>query len=531
MLKQILTILSLLVTAGFFLMACDLTENKVEEETSLAEWSADDPHRITADNADRIQLLSDISVTHKVASLAFSPVGKLLAVGTFYGDVWLWDAWDAHPQSPLAAYGEDTHVLSVVFSPKGTLLAAGLSDGTVRLWDVKGWSNLDRIDAHPAGVASLAFSPDGRLLASGSGDGTVRIWQVEDREFIHIRTLEGHNREVCCIAFSPDGTLLASGSLYDTVHLWQVEDGQSLDTHETPKDWVYSLTFSPDSSLLAVGYDDGTVRLLDVEDRLTIIDRLDTFTDGVNSVIFSSDGTLLVAGLADDTVQLYRVEDWEYLRRLDGQNGPYDQVNSLAFSPDGTLLVSGSADGTVRLWHVEASTGSEAEVTYNFADHTCEAEWYSNQVGREVTALPCNGSETDDRGLVRPGTVHLEDSQTYHKAIEIHPKATDDGGGGVDGRFELSTPLQPGDRFVTELGFLEDATEGDVAFYITCSFYHEERANVMVGSKSYDNSLKPISTLFPSDCNGATYVTLKLMSNDSDTDDYAAWVNPRIESS
>ena len=70
-----------------------------------------------------------------VFSVAFSPDGKLFAMGDGYSVVSLWET--ASGKEILACKGHTYRVESVAFSPDGMTLASGSSDQTVRLWDVK----------------------------------------------------------------------------------------------------------------------------------------------------------------------------------------------------------------------------------------------------------------------------------------------------------------------------------------------------------------------------------------------------------
>ena len=66
---------------------------------------------------------------------------------------------------------------SVAFSPDGKRLAVG-SGGTVKISDALSGQELLALWGHTAGVTSVAFSPDGKRLATGSYDGTVQVWDA-----------------------------------------------------------------------------------------------------------------------------------------------------------------------------------------------------------------------------------------------------------------------------------------------------------------------------------------------------------------
>ncbi len=120
----------------------------------------------------------------------------------------------------LARWSSKGAAFRVAFSPNGRMLALGSSDGIVQLWGADSSQLLRTLEGHTWYVTSVAFSPDGQMLASASSDSTVRMWDAASGQ--HIRTLEGHSAPVLSVAFSPDGRLLASGSADGTARLWGV---------------------------------------------------------------------------------------------------------------------------------------------------------------------------------------------------------------------------------------------------------------------------------------------------------------------
>ncbi len=306
-----------------------------------------------------------------VNSVAFSPVGHLMASGNADGTVRLWNVADpAHPSplgqplpsGPGAGFGPAV-VLSVAFSPDGRMLASGDNGGTIQLWDVADPAHPRLLGQIPPGsytIDSLAFSPDGHTLAGGdASSGTVWLWDVADpaRHRLLAPILAG-GTAVVSVALSPGGRALASSSLDGTVRLWDVTDlshprplGQPL-TGGGGGGKVSSVAFSPDGDTLASGDDGGTVRLWDVADPARPRLLAPILADGgaVASVAFSPDGQMLASGDYDGTIRLWNVADPAYPSPLGQPVTSGGAVKSVTFSPDGHTLASGSLDGIIRLW-------------------------------------------------------------------------------------------------------------------------------------------------------------------------------------
>jgi len=167
-------------------------------------------------------------------------------------------------------------------------------------------------------------------------------------------------------------------------------------------------------------------------------------------------------------------------------------------------------------------------VIYDFVDHMCDATWTSG-----AGTLPCPGSGSDNKGFVQEVSGwEMEDGSTPSSAIETHPQWVDDGW--IQGKFALGTSLQSGDRFKAKIGFLKNASAGNVKFVASCvaplpGWGDIVLANILEQTKAYNNTLMDIDVEIPAACSSATHIALIVFANGSSAQDWAVWIEPRIE--
>ncbi|WP_324785171.1 toll/interleukin-1 receptor domain-containing protein [Streptomyces sp. H51] len=341
-------------------------------------------------------------VRHPVTAVAFSPDGRLLALGGAHGEVRLLDVTDARSPRTLAVpsavpgrgqvlvlvltsggrlvamtdkgglvldvqdparpkFLGSLPAAAVAASPRGDLIATRVrGEERLRLWTLSRSARLRPVAAFtalPGGAVGeprqIAFSPNGRLLAVAGDDSRVSLWDIADpdrpvaRPELYAQTRFG----VLAVAFSPDATTLAAGDSDGTVGLWDVSDplrprsGARLSGHPTA---VGGLSFSPDGSTVAavgvtkstdIGTDPGTLRLWAVSGS----ERTSAFatlpTTGIFPPAFSPDGRLLAAGGAPTT--LWRIDGTRPPRLMATVDSYAAGGQAAAFGAAGRTLVSG----------------------------------------------------------------------------------------------------------------------------------------------------------------------------------------------
>jgi WD40 repeat protein len=118
---------------------------------------------------------------HGYSAISISPNGKLIAAGTYKGDVVLWDSSTAKKTMMISSGG--MFVRSIAFSPssdkvmfayhdrdKDKVAAFGAIDLRTRLVSRLVMEDLDSVSA-------LRFSPDGTMLGVVGDNGLVKVLQ------------------------------------------------------------------------------------------------------------------------------------------------------------------------------------------------------------------------------------------------------------------------------------------------------------------------------------------------------------------
>jgi WD40 repeat protein/type II secretory pathway predicted ATPase ExeA len=169
----------------------------------------------------------DISASFRTSSgsairaLALSADATLLAVGTFDGQLEIWDI--TNPNNPLNRLSRNNAhegaILSLTFNQAGDRIVSGGDDAALKLWGIDG-SNQGSFVGHTDDINSLAYSPDGQFLLSASSDGSLMLWLSENK--LPLRRFVNDGTPIQAAAFSADGQTALSGGNSSRLLLWSL---------------------------------------------------------------------------------------------------------------------------------------------------------------------------------------------------------------------------------------------------------------------------------------------------------------------
>lgn len=315
-------------------------------------------------NARALTTSQPLSHPEEVTAIAFSPDGRILAVG---GDNGMLEFWNPDTRESMRSVNLGisnfgfSEVGAMAFSPDGRILAVAAGNNRIQLIGTEEGSVVGNIEEDMSTVNQIIFTADGTRLLWLDTVRNLHIADVETRRVINEFTLPGYTTD---FVVSPDGSVVAAVMQSEGVRFWNPETGDLLRTIRTSTTQT-PIAISPDGDLIAISNSD-EVELWDTE----TLKKVDTLSVGftvfsIQCIEFSPTGKYVAAGSFFSNAAIWEVESGDMVVTLED----IEEIERLAFSADGETLATsggvyfptvGTSDGNlVRLW--DAFDSDEAD--------------------------------------------------------------------------------------------------------------------------------------------------------------------------
>jgi WD40 repeat protein len=196
--------------------------------------------------------------------LAFSPDNTTLVSGTLDQTIKFWSVKDGAEVDEIT----DVIVTSLAFSPDGKLVAIGTDDKII-LWDMTARKTTKtfvfdlRGGEGLSGIQGVLFSPDGKMIAAADADNIAMVWNISSGKKLStivgtgtiIRMSEG------TLAFSPDSKMIATGNDNGEVIFWDVLANKELKTIGSKECIPWDLIFWTDGKAFEIACWNGKIQL------------------------------------------------------------------------------------------------------------------------------------------------------------------------------------------------------------------------------------------------------------------------------
>ena len=288
------------------------------------------------------------------ASVTFCCDGAALAVGDYYGSIWIWDTETGALRSTMRTDYFSAPLKSMAAAPGNQLLAYSYY-GSLETWDTE---HAELVETRYVGAAwdGAAVATDGSVLAFHQDDKTIRLYSTpstmpgtrKDAVAAVIASVTRNHwsdRGLTMLACSADGKSLAVGG-GDSTRVWTSAGGEPVTVeHSGYTGRAIALSSAGEQLAVAAGH---AIRIWQMQDPAAV-HTLTVPGSYVQAMAFSPDGTAL-AVVAGEAITILDLQEGSH-RELHGNLGG---LRSAAISPGGRYLATAGASG-VRVW--EERTG------------------------------------------------------------------------------------------------------------------------------------------------------------------------------
>ena len=300
-----------------------------------------------------------------ITALAYSPDGKILAVGS-YRQIVLWDTELARPRAIVLDFPGAIH--EVRFSPDGkSLLVAGghaAAEGLAWIYDLQQSTWSHKLKAGQDLITSAAFDPAGPRVALGCSDKKVYLSSIETGLW---KNTWSHTDVVTGVGL-PRRDLVVVHRKDRAFKITSASSGKTKTTITGTDDEVLALAVHPNGKEAVSAGGDRNINWWDLNTGARLR-RLRGHIRAVNDVGFDKAGSVLASVGSDQVLLLWNGYTGARQRTINAQTPLY----SVALRPDGRQVAAGGYDGTTSIWDV--ASGRPLLTFLSFRDVKGIAQW------------------------------------------------------------------------------------------------------------------------------------------------------------
>ena len=270
--------------------------------------------------------------------------------------------------------GPSDTISSLAWSPVGNILAVASWDKQVRVYEIQsalgsGLSAVPRFAySHEGPVLCVAFTKDGNSIISGGCDNKVKMYNVAQQKDQVIGT---HDAPVKEVYFCDEMKMIISASWDKTVRFWNGSQPTPVCTLQLPErvysmDLKYPLLTVATAERKVIIYNLQTIAqnqqpYKTVESKLKLQNRvISCFPDRSGFALASIEGRCSISTIENDSNK-----DKNFEFKCHRTNDEIFSVNAIDFHPNGVFLTGGS-DGTIVIWDKDSRSRVKAFNSCNY---------------------------------------------------------------------------------------------------------------------------------------------------------------------
>ena len=278
--------------------------------------------------------------SHDTTVVRFTRDGKLLAIGSLDGDVYVRDSDTSRLLYKIRATKTVCPITSIKWHPKmlNTFICTS-SEGTISAWFIENNQKVWSIKEEGNETSSVAISPMGNNFVTVGGDKVVRLYDLQSRQKIsEFQTklykqgvVSGHEGRCFAALYHTENTCVTAG-WDDTILYWDLRTGNVERTFFGPHLNGESLAIRGTTLITGSSRDSKQLQFWDItsgelQESISIGKNKDALF--IYSLGLSSDNKYIgVGGGGMRTVQFYRMSD----RTLASRSLPFNSpINALHF--------------------------------------------------------------------------------------------------------------------------------------------------------------------------------------------------------